>query len=519
MKIFFKIILWLCMITTVVVVVPVAIENWDEWSEIGKNFIDQLMTPDEPENDGDENDDTILTNSEGLAYEKNEEQTGYSVTGIGTCSDVVLVIPENYNGLPVIEIAEKAFYQNKQIVSVHIPKTVQKIGNKAFSECNNLNNITLPHKVELGIDVFRESIYVTIQIHHQLIFVPQKAPTCENAGNISHFWCENCNEFFADEKGTQKIYNVLISVTHSFENGVCADCGKILDEVKIVRIDTIPHLGTFALGTLENAIGLPESINAYTADGESHQLPVQWELTDYDKSKAGDYIIRGHIQAGNFFFANGISSEVETSISITEQMKGTADIVFVLDISGSMEDEINNVKNNIIAFATAIEEAGVSARWGAITYSDYLEYPSDPDEQTKIIENGASNWFSSAQEYKNAIGSISLANGGDMPETALDGLLLASTMTTRQDARVFYILLTDAETKTQNHYGVYGMQDCADTLNTYGVNISVITSLDLYNHYNPLYNTTGGIVTNIYDNFSQELLEKLIPIIYQEVIN
>ena len=51
MKIFFKIILWLCMITTVVVVTPIAIENWDEWSEIGKNFIDQLMTPDEPEND------------------------------------------------------------------------------------------------------------------------------------------------------------------------------------------------------------------------------------------------------------------------------------------------------------------------------------------------------------------------------------------------------------------------------------------------------------------------------------
>ena len=545
MKILCKIILWLCIIPTALTSTVFLAATWNDLPAFGELFIEEVFQlkdtqkddsannntlppqidnsqPDDPSNNDDlppQIDNTTRSPSKGLAYKKIASGSAYAVIGIGTCSDIVIVIPEEYNGKPVTEIAEKAFYQNKQIVSVQIPQTIQEIGAKAFSGCDNLSSVTLPDKVNLGLDVFRESIYVDIQVSHDLVFVAEKSPNCENAGNIAHYWCEDCNEFFADANGNEKIYNVSLAIAHSFENGICSDCGKVLDEIKIVKIDTIPHLGTFALGTLENAIGLPESINTYTADGKCHLLSVQWELTDYDKSKVGDYTIKGHLQAENLVFADGVSAEVEASIRITEHMKGTADIVFVLDISGSMGDEVKNVKNNIISFATAVEAAGVSARWGAITYSDYLEYPGTLNEQTQIIKDGTSDWFVSAQDYKNAIGNISLANGGDAPETALDGLLLANTMKTRQDVRVFYILLTDAETKTQNHYGVTSISGCAEMLNSNGVNVSVITNSGLYSHYNSLYDTTGGIVTNITGNFSQVLLDELIPIIQQEVIN
>ena len=42
--------------------------------------------------------------SEGLEYELNADNNGYKLMGIGSCQDKDLVIPAEYNGLPVTEI-------------------------------------------------------------------------------------------------------------------------------------------------------------------------------------------------------------------------------------------------------------------------------------------------------------------------------------------------------------------------------------------------------------------------------
>ena len=47
--------------------------------------------------------------SEGLAYALNDDGAGYTVTGIGECTDTELVIPAMYNGLPVTSIGYWAF--------------------------------------------------------------------------------------------------------------------------------------------------------------------------------------------------------------------------------------------------------------------------------------------------------------------------------------------------------------------------------------------------------------------------
>ena len=199
-------------------------------------------------------------------------------------------------------------------------------------------------------------------------------------------------------------------------------------------------------------------------------------------------------------------------------MNGTADIVFILDISGSMGDEIDNVKENIVRFAEAIEAMGVHARWSAITYSDFTV--SGANEESIIIKNGAQNWFSSAVDYRDAINNIYLANGGDWEETAVDGMMLAyNDLEERKDARVFYILLTDAECKDTNNYGVSSLGECTDMLAGDSINVSVITSSECRSEYSYLYETTGGIYADIYSDFSQTLLDYLVPIIYGEVIS
>jgi len=415
-------------------------------------------------------------------------------------------------------IGSYAFANLSGLVSISIPDTVTKIGDKAFFECDALVEIKLPDLINMGVDVFRGSVHVVIKIRHDLVFVPAVEATCQKAGNIAHFKCKDCGDYYEDEDGLVKIYSVTIAPSHDFVDGVCSKCGAILDEVKIVSIDKVEHLGQFPLGTLENAIGLPASINVYTADGKKHELAVIWDLTNYDKSKVGEYTITGVIQSDNFHFAEGLNGNVEAKLEIVEKVKGTADIVFVLDISGSMGDEIANVKNNIIAFSKAIEEKGVSARWSVITYSDFQDCPGDPNEVTTIIKNGATDWFTNAESYKSAISSISLAYGGDEPEAAVDGLMMATTLSTRKDARVFYILLTDANYKTANNFGVSNMGEVEDILDEDSVNVSVITGSSLYSSYNSIVSTTGGILSNITGNFSQDLIDALVPIIYEEVI-
>ena len=453
--------------------------------------------------------------SRGLSYERTDKDE-YRVTGKGTCKDEHIKVPPQHEGLPVTEIGEKAFYDCDDVVSITLPETIVKVHDKAFSDCDGLESVSMPDTAEIGTDVFRGSIHVEIIIKHILVFVEAKDATCTEPGNIAHWYCSVCDMYYEDEEQNVRLYDVVIPNAHDFVSGVCTKCGKVQDEILIVSIDTIAHLGKFPLGTLEGNIGLPASINVYTADGRVHALPVSWDLSDYDKSVAGEYTIHGIIQTGEFRYADGLTPNVEAELEIAEYMNGTADIVFVIDISGSMGGPIDNVKANIKSFAQAIEDKGINARWSVVTFSDYTI--NEPGEDSRIIMNGADTWFTSVDAYKSAIGSIYLEYGGDEPETGVDGLMLANTMETRKDARVFYVLVTDTYCKVTNNYGIGSLEEAGEVLANDGVNVSAVVPTSQYSHYSPLTSVTGGVSANINGNFAQTLLDKLVPIIYDEVI-
>ncbi len=79
--------------------------------------------------------------SEGLAFELALGNQYYVVTGIGSCSDKELSIPNTHNGKPVKGIAKKAFYENKTITSITIPENISFIESYAFAHCTMLTTI------------------------------------------------------------------------------------------------------------------------------------------------------------------------------------------------------------------------------------------------------------------------------------------------------------------------------------------------------------------------------------------
>jgi len=53
------------------------------------------------------------------------------------------------------------------------------------------------------------------------------------------------------------------------------------------------------------------------------------------------------------------------------------DIVFIFDQTGSMQDEINAVKNNVLMFADILRGSSMDFRLGLITFSDVVERTRD----------------------------------------------------------------------------------------------------------------------------------------------
>ena len=77
-----------------------------------------------------------------LIFKYNQDKTEVTCCGI-TNKDFSgeVIIPETYEGMPVVTIGLEAFSKSK-ITSVCIPRTVTSIRMKAFAYCDNLQRIS-----------------------------------------------------------------------------------------------------------------------------------------------------------------------------------------------------------------------------------------------------------------------------------------------------------------------------------------------------------------------------------------
>ncbi|MGM9641632.1 MAG: leucine-rich repeat domain-containing protein, partial [Eubacteriales bacterium] len=97
-----------------------------------------------------------------LEYTLNSDESGYCVSGIGTCTDTDIVIPETHNGEPVTSIGQSAFSGCTKLSSVTIPDSVTSIGEDAFLGCTSLTSITIPDSVtSIGNYVFFDCTSLT----------------------------------------------------------------------------------------------------------------------------------------------------------------------------------------------------------------------------------------------------------------------------------------------------------------------------------------------------------------------
>ena len=84
----------------------------------------------------------ILPITEELKFELNEDGTGYIVSS-SYSEDEIIVIPAEYEGMPVIGIGDHAFHMRNTVKKVYMPDSITFISVRAFAMCDELEYIRL----------------------------------------------------------------------------------------------------------------------------------------------------------------------------------------------------------------------------------------------------------------------------------------------------------------------------------------------------------------------------------------
>ena len=165
--------------------------------------------------------------SEGLEYELTNNSTQYRVIGIGTCADEKVVIPSEYNGLPVTSIYGDSFYGCETIKSVVIPDSVSWIGSSVFERCTSLETVVLSNAQN---DITKRMFYnctslVSVDIPYGINYIaPDAFYNCESLESIT----------FPD--------SLTVIGSSAFES--CESLTNIYISSSLNRIDTKAFYGT-----------------------------------------------------------------------------------------------------------------------------------------------------------------------------------------------------------------------------------------------------------------------------------
>ena len=216
-------------------------------------------------------------------------------------------------------------------------------------------------------------------------------------------------------------------------------------------------------------------LDARDSSGQHFPSLAKSDMVIYQDGKAVDVISLEKISASN-------------SIPV--------DIAFVIDQTGSMGEEVREVKNNIIEFTQRLAARGVDYRLALITFSDRIERYKDFTEDVKMFIS----W----------IDGLKIGGGGDDNENALEGIYEGTSFRFRQSAQKIFILITDAMFHQQGDRGdgktKFTARSMTELLMRQNIRLFAITPPSI-SDYQFMTDMTRGKRFNIIEDFSSILDE------------
>ena len=142
------------------------------------------------------------------------------------------------------------------------------------------------------------------------------------------------------------------------------------------------------------------------------------------------------------------------------------DLVFIIDKTGSMEDNVRGIRAYIDLFFEHFTRSGHDAAFGLVTFADVTE--KKPKVQGVTTNHG---------KFKNWLYKIKFEGGGDLAESGLDALMTALyKIKFRRNVQRFFVLVSDgvfhdADYDSRSEYSQDGV---IEILQQQGVRVDVI---------------------------------------------
>ncbi len=230
----------------------------------------------------------MMKASEGLVFTLDSSKTAYSLTGIGTCTDTVVVIPAIYEGLPVTSIGANVFKNCTSITSVIIPDSVTSIGYGVFYNCTSLESIEIPSSVtSIGDSVFYNCTSL------ESIEIPDSVTSI---GSSAFYKCTSLVSVNFGENSQ------LTSIDSAFKG--CTSLESIEMPDSVTRIGGRAFYNCTSLASIEIPEGVT-SIGSYAFDGCTSLVSI--EIPE-GVTSIGDYTFKNCTSLESIEIPEGVTS-------------------------------------------------------------------------------------------------------------------------------------------------------------------------------------------------------------------
>ena len=165
------------------------------------------------------------------------------------------------------------------------------------------------------------------------------------------------------------------------------------------------------------------------------------------------------------------------------------DVVFVLDVTGSMAQFIEGVKDGIGDFADELKKAKIDARVALVAFRD-----GPNKEPSEVLKFANGPFTTDIPAFKKAVAKLKADGGGDEEESSLDALVEAAGLKFRpQTARVL-ILITDVPPKLPD-LKTKSVAACVAALTEKKIDqVHLVTrKVDLKKFYQPFADNLSGV--------------------------
>lgn len=303
-----------------------------------------------------------LTPSQGLKF--TYANGAYSLSGVGSCTDTVIVVPEKFNNRPVKAIADNAFFDNNKIKAVYLPESIESIGESAFHLCTSLETIAFAKDGALktiGKSAFRSCTALTT------VTFPQ---SLERIGTQAFYWCNSLEGiYFEGNSRLQSIgegafywcteltrISIPASVT-SIEKDAFDQCTRLMG---VFIEDTAAWCGIQFANSTSNPVctGARLYVNGVLAE----DIVISEGATSI-----GKYTFRGLTNLKSITVASTVTSIARGAFSTCE---GLESVTFA-DADGWKCGENDGATRGFSLSATSLANPTTAATFLKDTYSDY----------------------------------------------------------------------------------------------------------------------------------------------------